>query len=983
MWPFFGRVAAQTAEMDLVKTRIRQSLSADLATAPVIQDYRTTLLADGTWPDIDYASSLSAYWPPRTHLDRMKAMAKVYAWGSLQGDTTLRDDIFKAYDAWIIRDPQSPNWWYQGISTPQFFGEVPLLMGSEVSPARLASGLPLIARAYVPRSTNSGTNTGANRTERAYASMMRGLLANDSALTTESFLASGDTILVNSANAFAEGIQADGSFQQHGAQLYTSGYGYGFVQGVLRFASFGAGTGFGFGNLQTRVLLDYLLDGAQWCIRGDTMEYSSSGRGLARAGGGAAALGFIPMLPNAISVCGGYRQPELEAFLQRLSGTPSTPLAGNRNFWRSDFMVHHRPAFSVSIKTSSTRTLQPETGNGEALKNLHLGDGVSLIQRTGNEYDDIMAVWDWRRLPGTTVEQGTYSLKPTADWGVYGNSTHAGGVSDGTDGAAAFNYNRLGVAAKKSWFFLGDVMVALGSTINAPAAANPVLTTINQSLLKGDVLYRTGGGNTTLSGSASPSALEWVHHDGTGYFFPGAVSNASVAGVTQNGSWQSINTGQSAEPVALGVFSLHLNHGTAVSGGTYAYIVAPGREVADMDAFPVANYQILRNDSTVQAVKDLASNKTFANFWAAGTVGGLTCDSKASVLVKQNDGFLDIAISDPTQSNTGNITLELASPVAGLIRADAGITIEQMAPTLRLGLAAAKSYGRTFKARFHLRPNAFETITLVPVADSYVYDGSPGSNYGTSPTLACKLITTSNSYTRETYLGFDLSVIHGVPLAASLRLSPVSVATAGIHGVQAVAPGSWTESGLTWNNRPHPTGPATSTWLPALAARTGSDVLSAVLARSGNALDFSVTTMAPTFDGFVNYASRENSDPALHPTLELVLPRSEMEIWRIERFGAQSVNVAVAGNGADPDADGESNLYEFSTGQNPLDGTLVSPAMLQSGASLEFTYTRSKAAVLDGVTFMVEWSDDLLNPEWSIAGILYQNPPPISSNANT
>lgn len=204
--------------MDLVKTRIRQSLSTDLASAPVIQDHQTTLQADGIWPDIDYASTAYSYWPPRTHLDRMKAMAKVYAWGSLQGDTNLRDDIFKAYDAWIIRDPQSPNWWYQGISTPQYLGEVLLLMGNEVSAGRLASGLPLIARAYVPRSTNSGTNTGANRTERAYASMMRGLLANDIALTTESFLAIGDTILVNSANAFAEGIQADGSFQQHGAQ---------------------------------------------------------------------------------------------------------------------------------------------------------------------------------------------------------------------------------------------------------------------------------------------------------------------------------------------------------------------------------------------------------------------------------------------------------------------------------------------------------------------------------------------------------------------------------------------------------------------------------------------------------------------------------------------------------------------------------------------------------------------------------------------
>lgn len=960
---------AQSADMDLVKQRIVQSLSTGLVGSSVIQGHQAALQPDGTWPDIDYASTAQTYWPARNHLERMKWMAKEYVWGSMQGDATLRDDIFRAFDAWIIRDPRSTNWWYQQLNTPQSFGEILLLMEDEVSSARLTSGLAMIVRSYVPRSTNTGTNTGANRVDRSYATMMRGLLSANAALTSEAFLSMGDTILVNSAHQFAEGIQADGSFQQHGAQLYVAGYGYGYLQGLLKYASFGAGTPFRFTPLQTRVLLDHLLDGAQWCIRGDTMEYTSSGRGLARAGGGAAALGFIPMLPNAISICGGYRQAELEAFQQRLSGTPSTALAGNRNFWRSDFMVHHRPAFSISVKTSSTRTLQPETGNGEALKNLHLGDGVTLIQRTGDEYDDIMAVWDWRRLPGTTTEQGTYSLKPSADWGVYGNSTHAGGISNGTDGAAVFNYSRLGVAAKKSWFFFGDVMVALGTTINAPAATNSVLTTINQSLLKSDILYRSGGASTSLTGSASPSALEWVHHDGTGYFFPNKVSNASIAGVAQPGSWQSINTGQSPTPVTLGVFSLHLNHGKAVNGGSYSYIVVPGLEAAVMNAFPVANYQILRNNDTVQAVQDTAANKTAANFWAPGTVGGITCDSKASILIKQDDDFIDISISDPTQSNTGSIVLELSSPVAGLIHADTGITVEQMTPTLRLRLATVKSYGRTFNARFYLRPNAFETIILAPVADAYVHDARPAVNYGDSPTLACKLITTATGYTRESYLGFDLSGVGGIPIAASLRLSPTSVSTTGIYGVRAVAAGSWTESGLVWNNRPQPIGFATSIWTAALAARTRCDVLAAVLDRSGNTVDFSVTTMAPTFDGFVNYASREHSDPALRPTLELVAPRSEMEIWQIECFGAQSDHPAVAGTGEDPDADGELNLYEFATGQNPLAGTRFSPLILQNGDNLEFTYRCGKSAIADGVSFIVEWSDTLAPGSWSHLGV--------------
>ena len=961
---------AQSGDMDLVKVRIRESLSTGLSSLETIQSYQGTLQADGTWADIDYSSTAQTYWPPRTHLDRMKAMAKVYAWGVLQGDATLRDDLFRAYDAWILRDPQSSNWWYQSISTPQYFGEILLLLEGQVSAERLSAGTNLIGRAYVARSVNSGTNTGANRVDRSYATMMRGLLAGDGALTSEAFLSIGDTIVVNSAHQFAEGIQADESFEQHGAQLYVAGYGYGFVQGVLKYASWGADTAFGFSDLQQRVLLDHLLDGVQWFVRGNTIEYTSYGRGLTRQGSTAMALGYGAILTNAMAVCGGYRLGDLEHFRDRIasvavagSALSSNALSGNRNFWRSDILVHHRPAFSISVKTSSTRTLQPESGNGEGLKNLHLGDGVTLIQRTGNEYDGIMPVWDWRRLPGTTIEQGTYSLKPASDWGVYGTSTQAGGVSDGADGAAVFNYSRLGVSARKSWFFFGNAMVALGAGITAPSATNPVLTTLNQSLLAGIVTYRTASGTNTLSGTATPAGLQWVHHDRTGYFFPVAVSNATVAGVTQTGTWQSINTSFDATPVNLGVFSLHLNHGPAVSGESYAYIVAPGLAAGGMDAFAVTNYAILRNDGTVQAVRDIAAGKTAASFWAAGSAGGLASDSKAAVLWQEGADFLDLCVSDPTQTNAGSILLELGFPVAGLIRADTGLTVEQMSPKLRVRLAAAKSYGRTFKARFFLRTNAFETISLAPVADAYVHDGSPTNNYGASTNLACKLITSSSSFTREVFLEFDLSTIQRVPVAASLRMSPTTVQTAGIHAARPVASRSWTETGIIWDNRPFPVAPATAFWLPALGERTSSDVLSAVLGRGSNAVDLCVTTFAPTSDGFVYYASRERAEAALRPSLDLVFSRPEIEIWRIDHFGAQATNPAIAGDGMDPDADGLVNAIEFVLGGEPNPANpgwpsqQLLPAFRLESDQMVYVFRRTRASA--GSVVEVEHSDDL------------------------
>ncbi len=316
--------------------------------------------------------------------------------------------------------------------------------------------------------------------------------------------------------------------------------------------------------------------------------------------------------------------------------------------------VHHRPAYYASVKISSTRTYQPETGNNEGLKNLHLADGVNLIMRTGNEYYDIAPVWDWRRLPGTTIEQGTYSLKPGTSWGIYGTATFAGGVSDGMNGATTLNYNRLNVAAKKSWFFFDDAFLALGSAINAANATNQVNTTLNQTLLKGNVSYRTTSGTTqTLTtGTITPTNLNWVHHDGVGYLFFNPVSNATLMANTQTGTWQAINSQYDTTVVSKNVFTLYLNHGTAVNNANYSYLVLPGVTVAQMESYATGNWQILQNDATIQAVRNSNSDLTQATFYNAGLLTispslSLNANNKSLVMMQRQGQTLKLSASSP------------------------------------------------------------------------------------------------------------------------------------------------------------------------------------------------------------------------------------------------------------------------------------------------------------------------------------------------
>ncbi len=91
-----------------------------------------------------------------------------------------------------------------------------------------------------------------------------------------------------------------------------------------------------------------------------------------------------------------------------------------------------------------------------------------------------------------------------------------------------------------------------------------------------------------------------------------------------------------------------------------------------------------------------------------------------------------------------------------------------------------------------------ETVTLTATADSYVSSGAAGTNFGTSTTLGV-----DNSPVEATYLKFDLSAYAGRTLeSATLQLRSAGSGSTGTQNVKLVADDSWTESGITYSNRP-------------------------------------------------------------------------------------------------------------------------------------------------------------------------------------
>jgi len=148
---------------------------------------------------------------------------------------------------------------------------------------------------------------------------------------------------------------------------------------------------------------------------------------------------------------------------------------------------------------------------------------------------------------------------------------------------------------------------------------------------------------------------------------------------------------------------------------------------------------------------------------------------------------------------------------------------------------------------------AATSLTFIAEADAHVSESSPGTNYGNSTTL--QVNGTSNPEL-ESFIRFTVTGISGSIQAVRLRVYDTTNATNNGPAVYATGT-SWTETGITWNNRPGRLSSAldnkgsisTNTWVD-------YDVTSQV---HGNGT-FSFVLAADSADG-ATFSSRQGSQP--------------------------------------------------------------------------------------------------------------------------
>jgi chondroitin AC lyase len=629
------------------------------------------LRSDGSWIDIHYNETPAGDWGPWQHTRRLIVMAKAYRTPGqgLYRNAALRAQIEAAlaYTKTFYGTSVLPtgNWWFWTIGIPIDLGPTLVLMQGEVNPEthdELVRAIQLrIGSSPTSRGIIGPVPTGENLVWSSFTHLCVGLLKNDAARLN----AVRDAMNSVAKPTTGEGIKRDYSFHQHGAQLYTGGYGGSFANDVARYALIARGTSYGLPAESLASFSDYVADGIAWTLYGSYFDVSVISREVARPTtsgyNGIAALLQTSQLDSPrnaeiraaaakmLATWNGTMPSELAGLAAKVEAAryPAAWPSGHRHYFASDYTVHRRDGWFASVKMFSTRTKSGESTNDENILGSRQSDGRFYLVLRGDEYfgRDIWPAFDWTRLPGITVEQ-----KPdtASDVYGYGKRTFAGGTGDGRNGVSAMELAPLEstLTARKSWIFFDDAIVFLTNGITSPSA-NRVETVVNQWPLLN-------------ASSQLVQRDDWASLEGVGYWFPIPV-DLRVARDTRNGTWSSLGGSADTTSHSKSFVTLWLDHGVSPVNATAEYVIVPNKTSTSMAAWAASRpIAILANNETLSAARDLRTNALGITFWRAGAIEGFQSNAPAVLFATMIDAnTMRIDVADPNANASGTMQLTI------------------------------------------------------------------------------------------------------------------------------------------------------------------------------------------------------------------------------------------------------------------------------------------------------------------------------------
>ncbi|MGK7397071.1 MAG: polysaccharide lyase family 8 super-sandwich domain-containing protein [Candidatus Cyclobacteriaceae bacterium M3_2C_046] len=657
---YAGSVQAGT-DLEMLRQKMINKLKAPEVTPQKIQQLINTLVPAGYWPDIDYEDVSRTGFEHGQHLKHMETMAQalVKPGSSFYSDKILQQKLNAALNYWLSNDFICDNWWWNQIGTPNEMVQILLLMDENLSEEQKRKAAPIANRANLDA---WGARPGGDLIKIAgimgkYALFLRNGEKFDSALSAiESeihFATSRDD------PSDLRGLQTDFSFHHRKDRVTaTLSYGTGYANAFAEWAAFVADTKYSFSSSSIQLLVDFYLDGiCQHLIYGKYPDPGAKNRSITRKG----ALDPISTyIPDNLLIATDYRSEELKNIIDIREGSKQPKLSQSRFFWHTEYFSHQKPDYFTSVRMFSRRNHTMEQPyNGEGLLNHHLGDGSNFISVTGKEYEGIFPVFDWQKIPGSTIVQKP-ALPSEEKIQQRGTSDFVGAATDGQVGLVAFDFKSPldDLKAKKAWFFFEDEYVCLAAGISSKAGL-PVATTLNQCSLDQTVKISANDQMIDLEqGMHELDQVNWIHHNQVGYLFIQPQPLKVFNGIAR-GNWRRINrqSEYTDDIVTKPVFKAWIDHGVDIQDQTYQYVVVPA--VSDQEMINYARdlpLQILVNTPQLQAVKHQVSGWYQVVFYLPGLVHltndiSLSANKPGLIMIQLvNNEIQQITVADPTRN---------------------------------------------------------------------------------------------------------------------------------------------------------------------------------------------------------------------------------------------------------------------------------------------------------------------------------------------
>jgi chondroitin AC lyase len=673
---FIQTCYAAPTDIEIIKKRVVETLMKPTVDDSKIGELINTFNDDGTWQGIDYKDVSREGFQNRIHLVNMVDLARAYKTKSSKyfKSKKVKSVVESALKNWVDNDYFCENWHPNQIGTTGNLVSVMLIMGDELPKDLVDKAQPIIGRANL---NASGARPSGDRIKIAGILAKNLLFIGDYNQFVDVlkviegeikqvewigqkygysffFVESG----LGTKGYFGRGIQYDNSFHHRTDGVNnTLSYGLGYAEAFVEWEVYTTGTQYAFSKEKTNQLIDYFLDGiCKTSVYGKYPDAGAVNRSNSREG---ALNAFGANIAESLLLTSDYRKDEIQEIADIRNNGIKPTLSHATFFWNTEHFSFQRPNWFASVRMYSTRNYNMEVPyNSEGLFNHYRGDGANHISVTGDEYADVWPVYDYLKIPGTTTVQRPEMLPP-GEIQKLGLTDFVGAVTDGKYGAAAFDFKSPHdtVCARKAWFFFDDEYVCLGAGISSREEL-PVVTTLNQCLLRSDVILSSGNKKSVIpKGEKVFENTDWVFHDGVGYVFP-QPAKVNLKNNEAAGSWWKINkqTDSPKDEIKLDVFKLWLNHGEMPSEESYEYIVVPATTVEKMEQNnSKKSVEIISNTAEVQSVKHTGLQIFQAVFYKAGEIQvseklKLVCDNPGIVMLKMNtEKVIEISVADPNR----------------------------------------------------------------------------------------------------------------------------------------------------------------------------------------------------------------------------------------------------------------------------------------------------------------------------------------------